>query len=207
MTSHTGPVPDPGLVFMAGFECSTHRRHDGRRLDLLAATGHDRWARSDYALCTGLGIRRVRDGLRWHLIEPEAGRYDWSSWTPMLEAAEAEGVSVIWDLMHYGWPDDLDIWSGDFVRRFAAFAAAATRWHVAITGRAPHVCPSNEISFLAWAGGEAGGFSPFTFGRGCGAETSAGGGRYCRGPCRSRRGASGPADLGRAPDLGDRLRA
>ena len=35
--------------FLGGFECSNHRRSDGRRLDLLAATGHDRWAAHDYA--------------------------------------------------------------------------------------------------------------------------------------------------------------
>ena len=28
--------------FAAGFECSSHCRRDGRRLDLIAATGHDR---------------------------------------------------------------------------------------------------------------------------------------------------------------------
>jgi hypothetical protein len=33
------------------------------------------------------GLLTVRDGLRWHLIEREPGRYDWSSWLPMLEAA------------------------------------------------------------------------------------------------------------------------
>jgi hypothetical protein len=35
--------------FLGGFECSNHRRSDGRRLDLIAATGHDRWAAHDYA--------------------------------------------------------------------------------------------------------------------------------------------------------------
>ena len=61
------------------------------------------------------GIRTVRDGLRWHLIETAPGRYDWSSFLPMLRAARDTGTQVIWDLAHYGWPDDLDIWSPAFV--------------------------------------------------------------------------------------------
>ena len=38
------------------------------------------------------------------------GRYDWSSFLPMLRAARETGTQVLWDLLHYGWPDDLDIW-------------------------------------------------------------------------------------------------
>ncbi len=34
--------------FQAGFECASHRRPDGRRLDLLAATGHDQHCEQDY---------------------------------------------------------------------------------------------------------------------------------------------------------------
>jgi hypothetical protein len=61
--------------FMAGFECSSHRRvGDGARLDLVAATGHDRLVREDYQACAAHGLRTVRDGLRWHLIEREPGR-------------------------------------------------------------------------------------------------------------------------------------
>ena len=45
----------------------------------------------------------------------------------LAAAAEAEGAEVIWDLLHYGWPDDLDIWTPGFVDRFAAFARAAAR--------------------------------------------------------------------------------
>ena len=37
--------------FMAGFECSSHRRRDGVRLDLIKATSHDKHAFKVYALC------------------------------------------------------------------------------------------------------------------------------------------------------------
>jgi beta-glucosidase/6-phospho-beta-glucosidase/beta-galactosidase len=137
---------------MAGFECSSHRRlSDGARLDLIAATGHDRLVREDYRSCAEHGLLTIRDGLRWHLIEQEPGRYDWSSWLPMLEAAAESGVQVLWDLFHYGSPDHLDQGSAEFTEAYARFAAAAVRLHREVTGTAAIVCPLNEISFLSWA--------------------------------------------------------
>src|SRR5689334_651471 len=62
--------------FIGGFECSTHRRRDGKRLDLIAATGHDVNAEADYRMLAAHGIRTVRGGLRWHLIETAPRRYD-----------------------------------------------------------------------------------------------------------------------------------
>ncbi|HEY0014265.1 MAG TPA: hypothetical protein VGB79_15585 [Allosphingosinicella sp.] len=145
--------------FMAGFECSSHRRPDGLRLDLVAGTGHDRLVLDDYRGCTSLGIRTARDGLRWHRIETAPGRYDWSSWTPMLEAAAEAGVQVVWDLFHYGSPDDLDQGSADFGARYADFAAAAVQEHRRVTGAPALVVPVNEMSFFAWAVG-TGYFTP-----------------------------------------------
>ncbi len=138
--------------YMAGFECSSHRRRsDGVRLDLIASTGHDRLVREDYRSCAQHGLLTVRDGLRWHLIEREPGRYDWSSWLPMLEAAAESGVQVMWDLFHYGSPDHLDQGSPEFILSYARFAAEAVRLHREVTGTAAIVCPLNEISFLTWA--------------------------------------------------------
>jgi hypothetical protein len=153
--------------FMGGFECSTHLRTDGRRHDLLAATRHDVLAEQDYRQLAEHGIRTVRDGIRWHLIEPGAsGQYDWSSVLPMLHAGQATGTQVIWDLCHYGWPDGLDIFSSAFVDRFEQYARGFARLHVAEIGQAPLVCPVNEMSFLAWAGGEVGIMNPDTRQRG-----------------------------------------
>jgi len=152
--------------FLGGFECSTHRRADGRRLDLLTATGHDRWPAQDYAALQGYGIRTVRDGLRWHLIERRPGEYDWSSFVRQLHAAQATGTQVIWDLCHYGWPDDLDIWQPRFVERFARFAAAAARLVRDESTGVAFYAPINEISFWAWAGGDNELINPMARGRG-----------------------------------------
>jgi hypothetical protein len=151
---------------IGGFECSTHRLRSGRRLDVIAATAHDRFAREDYERLTSLGIRTARDGVRWHIVERTPGRFDFSSVIPMLAAARETGVEVMWDLLHYGWPDDIDVFSDEFVRRFAAFSAAFAEVAVRETDGAPWVVPVNEISFFAWAGGDIGIFNPFARGRG-----------------------------------------
>jgi beta-glucosidase/6-phospho-beta-glucosidase/beta-galactosidase len=152
--------------FMGGFECSTHRLRTGRRLDVIGATAHDRFALEDYRRLSQVGIRTLRDGLRWHLIEQSPGRYDFSSVLPMLRAAREADVQVIWDVLHYGWPDDLDIFSDAFVPRFAAFAGAFAEVATRETDGAPWVVPVNEISFFAWAGGDVGIFNPFASRRG-----------------------------------------
>jgi beta-glucosidase/6-phospho-beta-glucosidase/beta-galactosidase len=152
--------------YMGGFECSTHRRHDGRRLDLTAATRHDVYAESDYTELRRCGIRTVREGLRWHLIECSASDYNWSTFVPMVRAARRAGVQVVWDLCHYGCPDHIDIWSAAFVDRFGRFAASAAQILRDEGEVQPIFCPINEISFWAWAGAEVGYMGPATKGRG-----------------------------------------
>jgi beta-glucosidase/6-phospho-beta-glucosidase/beta-galactosidase len=137
--------------FGAGFECSSHRRRDGVRLDLIRATGHDKHVLRDYRQCADLGLRTIRDGLRWHLIEKTPGKYDWSSWLPALEAAEATGVRIIWDLFHYGSPDHVDQAGDDFPQRFTDFAMAAIELQQSVSAAQPVLCPLNEINFMAWA--------------------------------------------------------
>lgn len=164
--SSSGSVQLFDTYFLGGFECSSHRRKDGRRLDLLSATFHDVLARKDYLALQAHDITAVRDGVRWHLIERTAGRYDWSSFLPMLHAARDTGTQVIWDLCHYGWPDDIDIWEPEFVERFAQFAAAVACLVRQETDQDPLYCPVNEISFWAWAGGDMKLFNPGTTRRG-----------------------------------------
>jgi beta-glucosidase/6-phospho-beta-glucosidase/beta-galactosidase len=137
--------------FQAGFECSSHRRRDGVRLDLIRATGHDKHVRQDYQQVHDVGFRTVRDGLRWHLIGASPGRYNWSSWLPALEAAEEVGMQVIWDLFHYGSPDHIDPSAEDFPEQFTEFAVAALEVHQSVSRHPPLVCPLNEINFMAWA--------------------------------------------------------
>ena len=151
--------------FLGGFECSTHRLRTGRRLDLLEATRHAELAASDYRLLQRYGIHTARDGVRWHLIERSPHSYDFSSAIPMRRAAHETDMEVIWDLWHYGWPDDIDIFSAAFVDRFTAFARETAK-RISDYSEVPLISPINEISFFSWAGGEGGIFNPFAKRRG-----------------------------------------
>jgi beta-glucosidase/6-phospho-beta-glucosidase/beta-galactosidase len=146
---------------MGGFECSTHRyASDGRRLDLIASTKHDDFAEKDYARMIELGMRTCRDGMRWHLIEKEPFKYNFSSLKKQIKAARKTGMQVVWDYFHYGYPDDIDIYSEHFIERFAAFSAAATRFLVDELGTDLIACPLNEISFYSWIAAQVGVFHP-----------------------------------------------
>src|SRR5688572_8625399 len=108
--------------FMGGFECSTFYRTNGQRLDLVASTKHDQFCRQDYERLKRQGLLTAREGLRWHLIDKAPGDYDFSSAMPMVRNANELGIQLLWDLCHYGWPDGFEIFSTEFVRRFARFS-------------------------------------------------------------------------------------
>ena len=152
--------------WMGGFESACHINEANVRLDMLHGTQHDRFVRDDYAALRTMNIGTVRDTIRWHLVESVPHCYDFSSVDPYIEAANDTNVEVIWDLLHYGWPNGLDVYSGTFVDRFAAFcAAAASHLQNRVLGRRFYT-PVNELSFLAWAAGEVGWFHPFSRHRG-----------------------------------------
>ena len=163
-------MPESSALFrsfwMGGFESATHITRAGHRLDMIAATQHDRFIEEDYRRLVDVGIRSVRDTARWHLIERSPGTYDFSSLDPMLRAAQNQGVQIAWDLCHYGWPDGLDLFAPEFVDRFARFCRATARHIREWSDDVPLYTPINEISFFAWAAGEVGWFYPYGRGRG-----------------------------------------
>jgi hypothetical protein len=152
--------------WQAGFECSTHVLKTGKRLDLVASTGHDRYAVEDFGRLREVGILTAREGLRWHLIERQRGRYDFTSAQKLLEAAQPHGIQIIWDLLHFGWPTGLDIFTSRWVDSFGDFAFAFARTLGPELPDAPFITPVNEISFFAWAGGDTAYLNPFATGRG-----------------------------------------
>jgi len=150
----------------AGFECSSHRRRDGKRLDVVSSTSHERFIKEDYQRLQAAGLLTAREGLRWHLIESSPSVYDFSSVVPFIGAANRAGIEVIWDLFHFGWPDHLDIFDPAWVNSFAELALRfAQLWKRESRAQA-FIAPVNEISFFAWAGGDRGFLNPFMTGRG-----------------------------------------
>jgi len=150
--------------FLAGFECATPINRHGQRIDPLAATEHDRRVREDYRALQRLGICAVREGARWNRIDRD-GRYDFRPLRPFVVAAQEAGLTVIWDLFHYGYPDGADPFSETFVHRFADYCHAVARYIDRHTSGTPFYTPINEISYFAWAAGDAGVFAPHARGR------------------------------------------
>jgi hypothetical protein len=140
--------------------------HVGRRLDLVESTKHDRFVREDYAALRPYGIKTVREGARWHLIETSPGRYSFESLGPMLDAAQEKGIQLILDIFHFGWPDYLDIFGADFVPAFESFCYALITYLKSRGISRPFLIPINEISFLSWASGDEGFIYPYATGRG-----------------------------------------
>ena len=152
--------------FGGGFECSTHRLIDGRRLDLVAATRHEEFALPDYQRLKEQNLRVAREGLRWHLVERTRGHYDFSTALPIVRAARETGTQVIWDLCHFGWPDHLDIFSPEFATALASYGTAFAKWLRNEIDGPGFFVPVNEISFFSWAAGDEGSIYPFAAGRG-----------------------------------------
>lgn len=149
----------------AGFECSTQKLRNGKRLDLLHSTRHDRLARRDYMRVQDFGIRTVRIGARWHVIEACRHEYNFESLAVLLDAAADIGTEVIVDLLHFGWPDHVDILAPSFADDFGQFVHALTRFLKQSKSACKMFAPVNEISFLSWAGGDVASINPYLTGR------------------------------------------
>jgi UDP-galactopyranose mutase len=151
--------------WMGGFEAAGHINEYGTRVNMLAATQHDRYLSEDFALVRRVGIGTVRESAQWHLIDRD-GVLDFSTLAPVAEAAQAAGVQVLWTLCHYGWPDDLDLFSDELVARFAAYCEATARFLASYSDTPPLYAPMNELSFFSWACGDEGLFHPYVRDRG-----------------------------------------
>lgn len=151
--------------FLAGFECATGYNYHRQWIDQVAATQHDKFADEDYRRLREAGIRAAREAIRWPLVD-ERGRYDFSSVQPFIEAGRRHEVEIIYDLFHFGYPQDIDLLSPDFFRRFADYCYAAARFVSERTDGPCYFTPINEPSYFSWAAGEVGLFAPHLHGRG-----------------------------------------
>ena len=156
----------PGLFptfFISGFECSTFRWKDRRRRDLAAETRHREHYLEDYQTLHDLGIGVAREGIPWPLVDGRT--YDFSLIDGAIEALNQYQILPIWDLCHYGYPEDTDPFDHDFVERFASYCRAAAEYVVPRV-RGPHFfTPINEITFFAFCGGDWGWVAPYLHGR------------------------------------------
>lgn len=147
---------------MGGYECTDQLNTHGDRVDFLHVTDHLRQIREDYGLLKEFNIKTVREGLRWSQVERQPYHYDFSTLDRMLEAGWRCGIQQVWDICHFGYPDDLTPLHPHFSRRFEALCRAFASYHQALL---PHetliVTPINEVSFMSWLGGDVAGTSPY----------------------------------------------
>jgi beta-glucosidase/6-phospho-beta-glucosidase/beta-galactosidase len=124
------PLPPVGQTVVAGFE-STYLPGYGR--DSFDTTGHARHRLTDLDAVVAHGVRHIRYPLRWHRIEPEAGRFDWTETDQVMDQLRERGMVAIVDLVHHtsypGWLED-----GFRDRRFAA---SYVRYAEAVANRYP----------------------------------------------------------------------
>ncbi|HZA95661.1 MAG TPA: hypothetical protein VE421_05950 [Burkholderiaceae bacterium] len=148
-----GPAPPIRSFWIGGFEGADHINGAGHALDPATANDHLMQAESDYALLARAGVRTVRESLGWRLTETSDG-FDFSRVRKLTAAAHKNGIQILWTLMHYGVPADVDYLDEKFVARFVRFAEAAAREIARVSSAsdaAPIYTPINEINFIAWA--------------------------------------------------------
>ena len=147
--------------FLGGFECTTGFNREGDWIDLIDETGHLRRADADYRRLREVGIRAVRDGIRWPLVDKGRGSFDFSSVEPLVRAARKYRVEVVWDLFHFGYPPGLDLLSPGFASGFAEYCAACARYLRDRLRGTLWFTPVNEPSYFSWVAGQVGRFAPY----------------------------------------------
>jgi hypothetical protein len=116
--------------FIGAFE-STYL--PGHRVDVVEATGHDVHWRADLDAVLGARVHRLRYPLRWHRIEAESGRFDWSATDLVLGYLRDRGADAIVDLVHHtSYPE----WLTDGFRD-RRFGPAFLRYAEAVADRYP----------------------------------------------------------------------
>jgi len=161
-SSATSPINPFQSFWWAGFECTDQLNCFGNRVDFLPLTGHLQRLGDDYERLIPFNLRTVREGIRWSQVERRAYHYDWRDVETMLAEGHRQGIQQVWDICHFGYPDDLTPLHPMFARRFAHLCRAFVRFY---RDRYPDeplvVTPINEVSFISWLGGDVRGTSPY----------------------------------------------
>lgn len=148
--------------WMAGYECTDQLNAFGIRVDLIETSGHLPLIDTDYKNLAPFNMATVREGIRWSQVEIKPYQYDWSVVGAMIRTGKANNIQQVWDLCHFGYPDDLTPLHPQFTRRFVALCTSFVQFYRRIDPDSTLiVTPINEVSFLSWLGGDAKGTSPY----------------------------------------------
>lgn len=152
--------------FMGGFECADHINRFGVRINLQTETLHHEKLFEDYSALKAIGISVVREGVCWSAVETAAYTYDFSRLLPFFKIAKQLEIQIIWDLCHFGYPDDLMPTHPLFTSRFSSYCKQFIQFHLTHCSESPWIVPINEISFLSWHSGDMRGTVPFAINSG-----------------------------------------
>lgn len=148
--------------WMGGFECTDKINYYKQRVDFLKITGHLQLIDQDYRQLAPFNINTVREGIRWSQVETRPYHYDWSIVAMMIKKGKKYGIQQVWDICHFGFPDDLSPLDPKFPHRFASLCKAFAEFYRSVDPEGVLVVtPINEVSFLSWLGGSAGATVPF----------------------------------------------
>jgi beta-glucosidase/6-phospho-beta-glucosidase/beta-galactosidase len=148
--------------WMAGFECTDKLNAFGNRVDFLNITGHLNHIDEDYKNLKQFNIATVREGIRWSKVETRPYKYHWSTVANMIEAGKRNNLQQVWDLCHFGFPDDLTPLHPMFARRFSALCKAFVHFFRSLNpDDTLIIIPINEVSFISWLGGDVCGTTPY----------------------------------------------
>ncbi|HEV7381608.1 MAG TPA: amine oxidase, partial [Dyadobacter sp.] len=148
--------------WMAGFECSDQLNAFGNRVDFLELTAHLDLIQEDYVRINSLNLKSAREGIRWSVVEPRPYQYNFDQVAVMIRAGKENRIQQIWDVCHFGYPDDLSPFHPHFLSRFVALCEAFVTFLLENIADEPLIItPINEVSFISWLGGEVGGTTPY----------------------------------------------
>jgi len=146
------PLPGWPVFFAAGFECSTHRRRSGQRLDFMPPPPTKNLR--IWIMCgSESGIRLAREGYAG-IGGTQPGHYDFSSVCPSFGRLGPPHPGHL-DLCHFGWPDHLTC-SNLICFSPGGITAAAILPAGANEPEPAFFVPVNEISYFSWAAGDEG---------------------------------------------------
>lgn len=134
--------------WQGGFEGADHINPQGLRLSMNAANAHASRCNEDYASLQRFGIQTVRESIGWRLAESDAKQRQHLS--EKMHFAQRHNIQINWTLCHYGWPEDLPLFSPEFITRFAEWSFHISDFLRPFYHQPPVYSPINEISFLSW---------------------------------------------------------
>lgn len=151
-----------GFTWAVGVEDTfiPQSRPDLRPLDEYELTQHYQQWREDLKRAASLGVKKIRWGVPWYLVEAKPGEYNWSWVDEVLQFIHQLNLDPIVDLVHYGtplWMDESFI-DARYVASVTAFEAAFAERYA---GLVKYYTPLNEPTVNAEFSGRNGQWPPY----------------------------------------------